>query len=236
MCYSNSSTSTTLQLAERYQKLIPDNPAELQYYFASGFQFPMWPIVTKDLALEQMRWGLLPHWFKGYNWKDFAAKTLNARIETCSEKVAYKHLVLSKRCLIPSSGFFEWQAVGQHKIPYFIRFKDIEIFSFAGLYDTWLDAQSGNLVKTFTIITTEANELMARIHNVKKRMPLILSKDEETSWLNGKLFIDDITDRSNIQLEAWPIDKKRILSADANTAEISRPAPQIFGEQKGLFD
>ena len=236
MCYSNLSTSTTLQLAERYQKLLPGKPIELQYYFASGFQFPSWNIITNAPNLAQMRWGLLPKWYSGSNWMDFASKTLNARIETCHEKASFKHLVGTKRCLVPSSGFFEWQTNGKLKKPYFIRTKDHAIFSIAGLYDNWLDPNTGAFEQTFTILTTTANALMAEIHNSKQRMPLILSPNEEADWLSGHALGPDLSDRSQLNLEAWEIDKKRILGPEANSELISQRYCNNLPEQKGLFD
>ena len=236
MCYSNSSTSTTTQLAERYQKLKLIAAPDLQYYFASGFHFPRWNIITNDESLQQMRWGLLPNWFKGANWKEFASKTLNARIETCTEKASFKHLINSKRCLVPSSGFFEWQTAGKLKIPYFIADPKQAIFSIAGIYDSWLDHATGAIENTFTIFTTEANPLMAEIHNTKKRMPLILATNEEDSWLAGKLSLENIMDRSAIQLEAWEVDKRIILSSNANISMVSQRYQNPQGIQKGLFD
>lgn len=236
MCYSNSSTSTTLQLAERYQKLKPVAAPELQYYFASGFHFPRWNIITNDETLQQMRWGLLPNWYKGGNWMDFAAKTLNARVETCAEKASFKHLISSKRCLVPSNGFFEWHTAGKLKIPYFITDPKQEIFSIAGIYDNWLDQTTGAFENTFTILTTEANPLMAEIHNAKKRMPLVLQHFEEHAWLNGELAIQQVMDRNDIQLEAWEVDKRILLSANANNSHVSQPYLNSEGIQKGLFD
>ena len=236
MCYSNSSTSTTQQLAERYSKLVPGKPIELNYYFASGFHFPKWHIATNDEVLQQMRWGLLPNWYKGSNWMDFAAKTLNARIETCHEKASFKHLVSTKRCLVPSSGFFEWQSQGKLKIPYFIQAIEQPVFSIAGLYDTWLNPSTGAQEKTFTILTTEANALMAEIHNAKQRMPLILAPDEESGWLNGALALHDVSNRANIELEAWEIDKKLLLGPAANSPQVSQRYCNNLVQQKGLFD
>jgi len=236
MCYSNSSTSTTQQLAERYSKLVPGKPVELNYYFASGFHFPQWHIVTNDEVLQQMRWGLLPQWYNGRNWIEFASKTLNARIETCSEKASFKHLVTSKRCLVPSSGFFEWQTQGKLKIPYFIKWIEHPVFSIAGLYDTWLNPSNGAREKTFTILTTEANSLMVEIHNSKKRMPLILSPNDEANWLNGQLALQDVSNRANIELAAWEVDKKLILGPTANSPQVSQRYCNNLAVQKGLFD
>ncbi|MEY4805447.1 MAG: hypothetical protein RL331_1977 [Bacteroidota bacterium] len=236
MCYSNSSTSTTQQLAERYSKLVPGKPIELNYYFASGFQFPNWQVVTNDAVLQQMRWGLLPNWYRGSNWMDFAAKTLNARLETCTEKASFRHLVQTNRCLIPSTGFFEWQTQGKLKIPYFIKDIKQTVFSIAGLYDTWLNPSNGAQEKTFTILTTEANALMAEIHNAKQRMPLILAPNEESGWLNGALALQDVSNRANIELEAWEVDKKLILGPSANSLQVSQRYCNNLALQKGLFD
>lgn len=236
MCYSNSSTSSTQQLAERYRKLVPSKPIELSYYFASGFQFPKWQIVTNDEVLQQMRWGLLPNWYRGGNWMDFASKTLNARIETSHEKASFKHLVERNRCLVPSTGFFEWQTNGKQKTPFFIKDAQYPIFSIAGIHDTWLDPSTGAFEQTFTILTTEANQLMAEIHNSKKRMPLILSLDEEEAWLKGTLVLKQLYHRAKIELEAYPIDKKILLSTNPNIPEVQERYLFTAGLQKGLFD
>ncbi len=236
MCYSNSSTSSTQQLAERYRKLVPSQPIELSYYFATGFQFPNWQVVTNDEVLQQMRWGLIPNWYSGSNWMDFAAKTLNSRLETCAEKASFRHLVQSNRCLVPSTGFFEWKTQGKLKIPYFIKDIKQPVFSIAGLYDTWLDPSRGAFERTFTILTTEANALMAEIHNSKKRMPLVLSLNEEEDWLNGRLALHQIANRDSIQLEAWEVNKKMILGPNANAVEVSQKFCNSSSEQRSLFD
>ena len=236
MCYSNSSTSTTQQLAERYQKLLPGQPIELQYYFASGFQFPQWPIITNDQLMQQMRWGLLPRWFSGPNPIEFASKTLNARLESAAEKASFKHLLTSSRCLVPSTGFFEWQTNGKNKQPYLIKDPAQSIFSIAGLFDTWLNPTSGQKEQTFTILTTQANALMAEIHNSKLRMPLVLQPNEEKGWLAGLLQPAELSDRSSIQLEAWPVDKQIILGPNANQAAAHQRYYNSFGQQKSLFD
>lgn len=236
MCYSNSSTSTTQQLAERYQKLLPGQPIELQYYFASGFQFPQWPIITNDQLMQQMRWGLLPRWFSGPNPIEFASKTLNARLESAAEKASFKHLLTSSRCLVPSTGFFEWQTNGKNKQPYLIKDPAQSIFSIAGLFDTWLNPTSGQKEQTFTILTTQANALMAEIHNSKLRMPLVLGPNEEKGWLAGLLQPAELSDRSSIQLEAWPVDKQIILGPNANQAAAHHRYYSPIGQQKSLFD
>ena len=112
--------------------------------------------------------------------------TLNARIETIEDKPSFKNSI-NKRCLVIADGFYEWQwhdTKGKNKTKYEIGIKDHELFAFAGLYSQWINQHTGEIRDTYTIVTTEANPLMAEIHNIKKRMPIILKPEDETKWLN----------------------------------------------------
>ena len=236
MCYANSSTSVNIDLAKRYQKsvplIIPDQPV----FYASGFDHPRWRIVTSEPQFHLMNWGLIPYWFKGANQLDVSNKTLNARIETIQERSSFKHLWNRQHCLVPSTGFFDWQHQGKNRIPYFIRCKDQEIFSLAGMYDTWVNPFNHQMEKTFTIVTCEANELMAEIHNVKKRMPLILSPELESDWLSGH-FQWDLSKRiASEKLIAHTINKQLILSNQANKPEIRKEYIDDSQRQTNLFD
>lgn len=132
----------------------------------------MVPVVTSD-GFQLMKWGLLPGWAKS---EKIAYSMINARSETLLEKQTYKRPFLKgQRCLIPATGFYEWQkTAGGKKTPFNIFVKDQPIFSFAGLY---IDDKDN---PTFTIITTKPNHLMEKIHD---RMPCILGKQEERDWL-----------------------------------------------------
>jgi len=127
-------------------------------------------------------WGLIPFWSKDDNIK---RATLNAKVETLSEKPSYRNST-KKRCLVIADGFYEWQWLdpkGKEKQKYLIRAKDQEIFALAGIYSHWTDKSTGEEKDTFSIVTTEANELMAEIHNNKKRMPIVLRKEDQRRWL-----------------------------------------------------
>ncbi|WP_083919488.1 SOS response-associated peptidase [Pontibacter roseus] len=108
-------------------------------------------------------------------------RAINARAETLAEKPSFRSLLNSKRCLVPADGFFEWQVTGQGKVPYRILLKNEELFTFAGLWDEWADKGTGEVLHTFTIITTEANDVVRPIHD---RMPVILSPEAEELWLD----------------------------------------------------
>jgi putative SOS response-associated peptidase YedK len=123
-------------------------------------------------------WGLIPSWAKD---PSIGAHMINARAETLAEKPSFRAAYRYRRCLILADGFFEWQAqVGSKvKVPHYIRLKSGRPFAFAGLWEDW-HAPDGSQVKSATIITTQPNELIARLHN---RMPVILPPDTYARWL-----------------------------------------------------
>lgn len=236
MCFSSSSTSKNTELAKKYGKKIPANMDETPIYFASGFSFPSFRIVTKEDVLQTMNWGLIPSWFKDSDYKEIASMTLNARVETVDEKASYRHLIHRQECIVPFTGFYEWQTKDKQKIPYFVYPADGNIMSVAGLFDNWQDPLSGIIKQTFTIITCPANDLMAEIHNSKKRMPVLLKQDQENDWLNGKLDIESISipvDSSFIK--AHEVDRKIISGKNRNIPEVQIPFHNSFSEQTSMF-
>jgi putative SOS response-associated peptidase YedK len=155
--------------------------------YVNGFDHPQVWLVRNDAPefLQTAQWGLLPHWTIE---TDMAKHTLNARIETLVDKPSFKE-ILHQRCVIYADGFFEWQwlnAQGTLKQKYLITNNERELFTFAGLYSDWVHPISQKVIPTFTIVTTEANELMQNIHNTKKRMPVILHQSDEIHWLSGE--------------------------------------------------
>jgi putative SOS response-associated peptidase YedK len=136
------------------------------------------PVVLQDNGntIVPMRWGLIPSWAKDLS---IGHRLINARAETLSERPAFRHLLKSRRCLVPASGFFEWETWGNRKAPYYIRLRNAPLFAFAGLYDTW-KGQDGSVILSYTIITTRPNELVAQVHD---RMPAILLPEYEERWV-----------------------------------------------------
>lgn len=191
MCYHNSLNTKPGELAKRYGLPSGSSPEFTAIGHVSGFSFPKWPILTTQTPTSFLLggWGLVPSWVKETGGAQKVRKvTLNARVETLQEKPSFKGaLTERKRCLVPSTGFFEWQQVGKKKIPHFVAFRDMKIFSMAGLWDLWIDGETGNETLTFTIITVPANPLMAKIHNQKERMPAILEPQNEKQWLDTSL-------------------------------------------------
>ena len=125
------------------------------------------------------RWGLVPHWTKD---QTIGYKTINARGESVAVKPAFSAALRQRRCLVPATGFYEWKALGDGKQPYLIRLKGGGLFSFAGLWENRAGPEGE--VRSFTIITTAPNALMARIHD---RMPVIVPRAQYARWLDPAL-------------------------------------------------
>ena len=128
--------------------------------------------------LGSFRWGLIPWWAKD---RKIAARNINARSETAAEKPAFRDSFVKRRCLIPADGFFEWQRLPKGKLPHYIYQADQRPLALAGLWATWKDPESGERVRTCTILTGEPNDLVSDIHS---RMPVVLAKEDWSSWLN----------------------------------------------------
>ncbi len=236
MCYSNSSTSKNIDLSKRYKKEIPEHLSESPIYMQSGFTFSQWRVISSSTHISAMNWGLVPKWFNGNNPHEIAKLTLNARVESAAEKPSFKNLVSKNRCIIPSTGFFEWKLNGKSKIPYFIYPTNDNVFSMAGLYDSWMETQTGKIINTFSILTCEANPLMAEIHNTKKRMPCILKSEFESVWLKGLLPLEQLyVPFPQDFMNAHEVQKTILMSANSNRPEVQLPAFNESYEQGTLF-
>jgi putative SOS response-associated peptidase YedK len=142
------------------------------------------PVITLEgdrRVMRLMRWGLVPSWAGDVK---IGYRMINARSETIAEKASFKSLLKKNRCLVPASGFYEWKKPSKTaKIPYFFRLKGGPPFAFAGLW-TLRHAGKEDELRSFTIITTSANELMAPVHD---RMPVILREEDEARWLDPEM-------------------------------------------------
>lgn len=174
-----------------YQTILPN------YNIAPSQKIPT--VVRKSPnRLVFMKWGLIAKWDK-----EGKKPIINARSETVFEKSMFRPLVETQRCLIPSTGFYEWQKTSLGKQPYYIGLKNKELFSFAGIYDTWISLQ-GDKIETCAILTTEPNDLMKPIHN---RMPVILNMEDEEIWLNP-----DIVEEEKLSPLLEPYNDENMIS------------------------
>jgi len=197
MCYFNSLVApngASINLKGNIQKLAPTH-IPLQ----SGFSYSNWPIIkgsTGDFAIENAHWELIAPWVKTIKEAEAGREkfnTLNATSERVLESKLFKPAALNYRCLVPSTGFFEWRhykPIGTKKdtaYPYFISLKDQPLFYMAGIYQPWTDKETGETMDTFSIVTTKANGLIEQSHNKKKRMPTILNEAQAGEWLQPNL-------------------------------------------------
>jgi putative SOS response-associated peptidase YedK len=193
------------------------------------------PIVRVDREgkreLAAMRWGLIPHWAKD---KSIGYKTINARAETVATAPAFRDSFKWRRCLVPATGFYEWRKVASGKQPYHLGMIDGSPFAFAGLWSRWKPAE-GDPVETYTIVTTEPNELAAKIHN---RMPVILAPEDYARWLDveapgaGELLKPYPAD----EMRAYPVSTRvnKPANDDAGLIEEVRPPETAAGTPSGV--
>jgi len=163
-------------LGNRFRVFDPMMGARSKFNVSPASEMPVIVRKEKD-EIALMRWGLVPHWVKDIRT---AERLINARAESLAEKPMFRPLLLSGRCLVPASGFYEWKKEGKHKAPFYFHLPESPLFAFAGLYDTWKGPE-GKFLLTYTIITCEPNALLAEVHN---RMPVILNRANEERWLS----------------------------------------------------
>lgn len=179
MCGRFTLSATTQVLARQFQLTVPI-PLEPRFNIAPTQQVPVVRMAPekaqRELAL--LRWGLVPSWAKDLR---LGARLINARAETVGEKPAFRASFRRRRCLVPADGFYEWQPVDpKQKQPHYIRRRDGGLFAFAGLWDRW-EGTDGKIIDSFTVLTTEANELLRTMH---ERMPVIVGPEDYELWLD----------------------------------------------------
>lgn len=244
MCYDiKTSLEAQLKRAQRRgdqnavrdirEKLAP--LTDLPIFHASGFSHPKLFIYTNrspDIP-EIATWGLIPHWVRDTDqMKKYWNNTLNARGETIFEKPSFRDAAKEHRCLIYVDGFYEHHHHKGKAYPFFIHSKDNEPLILGGLWNEWVDEESGELWNTFTIVTTSGNSMLSKIHNNPKlkgpRMPVLLHESWADQWLQPemehtdiKLLEDLIKPYPEGELEAYAVHKLRGAAYLGNVPEIS---------------
>jgi len=219
MCGRYSETKPLIEIQKVYPFKL-DSSFEPSYNLA-----PSQPglVITADAPdlIKVMNFGLVPFWAKD---KKVGFSMINARSESLLDKPAFKPLLLqNKRCLVLADGFYEWEKVGKEKLPYRFVLPDREIFAFAGLWSRWKNLVNKEPYESFTIITTAPNDLVKPIHD---RMPVILSKDDESTWLSSDVPADQLL----TLLDAYPDEEmnkfrvaKEVNNVINNHAELILP-------------
>lgn len=213
----------------------------------SGFEFDHLEIIRADKNGEvesvSAHWEFIPYWIKNsqelIDSRKKGIHTLNATAEKLLNSKVYKEATLKRRCILPVSWYFEWQHVtfeGEKKvtkIPYCIAPTDEEYFLLAGIWQPWTDQQTGETVDTFAIVTSHANGTMAKIHNNKKRMPLMLSESLANDWLTTEMDekrIEEISQYSipETNLKSWTLHKDFRANDNPTEPEVYTNLPAHF--------
>lgn len=216
MCGRYSLHATPSTLADRFDVAFPED-FEPRYNCAPGQELP---VITDGGEVRRMEWGLTP------SWADESFDLINARAETLTEKRSFADAYRARRCLVPVTGFYEWTEVDGHNQPFRVAFADDRPFAVAGLWERWSPPtrQSGlgefgvgdgdgddEVRETFTIVTTEPNDLLSRLHH---RMSVVLPPDREDDWLHAEPPEDDgvasahtdlLTPYPDDELVAYPV-------------------------------
>ena len=218
MCgrYVITSAPEAIKALFRYQEL-PNFPP--RFNVAPSQPIPIVRLADGQRQFALVRWGLLPSWVK--DPKTFTL-LINARGELVIDKPAFRAAMKRRRCLIPADGFYEWQADGSRKQPYFIRLKSGQPMAFAGLWECWT-GPNGEELETAAIVTTEANRALGHIHD---RMPVILAPDAFDLWLNcakvdAQTAAALIAPAPDSLFEAYPVstDVNRVANDNAKLVE-----------------
>jgi putative SOS response-associated peptidase YedK len=231
MCFTVNVNLIKEELENRYGATLIDPDKYRPSYYYHAFSLPSLPAICSEDSsrIKLLRWGLIPGWIRNLEEANIVRfKTFNARSESIATKPSFSSSFRSKRCIVPVKGFFEWQHVGNKKIPWYIYHTENEVLSLAGIYDNWVENTTGEVFSTFSIVTTRANDLMANIHNSGKRMPVILNESTEKKWMDLSLSSDDALNLlepspSGI-LKAYTISPLiNDRSADRNTQDLIQP-------------
>jgi putative SOS response-associated peptidase YedK len=220
MCGRFARRSTREVLAEWFGVDLEDQPEFNQSYNVAPQSVQ--PVVRLERdggepEFTLMRWGLVPAWAKdakiGYS-------TINARAEEVATKPAFREALKKRRCLVPADAFYEWaKRDAKTKQPYAIGLKSGDPYAFAGLWESWRPKE-GAALETFTILTTDANEVLEPIHN---RMPVILDRKDYRRWMEPasaeRLPVDLMRPFPAERMTAWPV-SQRVGNVRNNDAEL----------------
>jgi len=234
MCGRYYRRSDKQKIAEVFRTGVPTTFEILPSYNVAPQTFqPVVAFNKKSLEREllQMRWGLVPYWASdpkvGYS-------TINAKAETLTTSPVFREAIKRRRCLVPADGFYEWQPIDRkNKQPFAFALKDGSLFALAGLFDVWKDKQTGQALFSYSVITTDPNELLEPFHN---RMPVIVKPADYERWLAPAephhLPVDLLRPYPDELMTAWRI-STAVGNVKNDDTNLITPVPDE--SQPGLF-
>jgi len=234
MCGRFARKSTQELLAEWFDLELEEMPWFAPTYNAAPQSTQPVVRLNRDSGAREvalMRWGLVPFWAKDAK---FGYTTINARGEEAASKPAYREALKKRRCLVPADAFYEWKRPdAKTKLPFAIGMRSATPFALAGLWESW-QPKDGPKLETFTVLTTDPNEVMEPIHN---RMPVILEPKDYCRWLEAgdpnQPPIDLLRPFPAGQMRSWAV-SERVGNVRNNDAELLEPVSEEPVMQ-GLF-
>lgn len=218
MCGRYTNNAELEDIEKEFRVNLTESESKPSYNVAPAQEIDAVLSQDSKTILTELKWGLVPSWAKD---PGIGNRMINARGETLGEKPSFREAFKKRRCIIPATGFYEWKKGKDGKQPYYFFLPDKPIFGFAGLYEEWTDKETGELLETCTIITTEANDVLKPVHD---RMPVILSSENYSLWLDEKINDTDrlqklIAPYSPKEMKAYPVSKS-VNIPDVNSADL----------------
>jgi len=229
MCYHAQQKAAARKLENDFRKKFVNPEAYEEQFHSNGFSHKNFAVIANfnhESALHLFQWGLIPFWVKSLaEGKKASKNTLNAKSETIFDLPSFRSSITTKRCVIPLTGFYESRDIGGVKYPYYIFPRNSDYFLVGGIYSSWKDKDTNEVLNTFSIITTPSNDLMTQIHNLKQRMPLILKQSDIDTWIDPALgkqgIIDLMQPHADEEMAAYTISK------DVNSSKIQSDREDI---------
>ncbi len=219
MCGRYTLRTPVYSLVERFE--IDEYPSSVTPSYNIAPAQEVAAVIEEDekRKLEMLRWGLVPSWAKD---PGIGNRMINARSETVAEKPSFRKAFKARRCLIIADGFYEWQKTDNGKQPFYVKMEDGSPFAFAGLWETW---RNGEEIRSCSIITTDANDLMGEIHH---RMPVILPPENYGVWLDPdfdekEALLTLLKPYPSDEMEAYPV-SRRVNKPSINEPSVVEPA------------
>ncbi len=250
MCYDAAfGTFEPKTYVDRFHAEFHNGQQPIPFYHTTGFDHFEIPVITGEDPghIQLYSWGLIPFWAKDpADAEKRRRQGLNARGEEMFEKPFFKEAAANRRCLILMDGFFEHHHAHGMTFPYHIRMKSHEPFAVAGIWQKWKDRQHDIERYTVALLTTDANPMMAHIHNQPKfskepRMPVILPQELESTWIKEGLSKEEITDMvkpfDESLMESFTVPRLKGKVAVGNKPEAMQQHcyPELESEQGSLF-
>jgi putative SOS response-associated peptidase YedK len=217
MCGRFTRNYTWSEIRRLYQLTAPESNFQPRYNICPITDIDAVVPAFDQRGLMPMQWGLIPSWWSK-PLKELRLATFNARAETAAEKPMFRDSFERRHCLIPISGYYEWQDTPDGKQPYYFTRRDGEVMTIAGLWSDWIDKATGEKSWSCTMMITGANDLVGDVHD---RMPVILEPDDFEPWLSCKGGMELLRPAADNVLQRWPVSTRVNSSkADDNDATL----------------